>query len=209
MLENEQIAETLKTLNKRAIFEISRGNYIDAIEAFEQSKSLEETLGLDLQVAESLVNIANANYLMQHHDTAFENLESALKIFKEKRLTNGMYRVYQLWGAIHFQKKDYAEALEKYKDCIKLNLGVEKNAVSLYQVAVTHIKMDDHIQALDYLAKAMAGFERSGDKNRMIECLRQRASLFKMRGRNDLAGHDLIRCSNLQREIEETEGLSE
>jgi tetratricopeptide (TPR) repeat protein len=194
MTENEKIAETLKTLNKAAILEVSQKNYRKAIEIFEQSKLVEETLGLRLQAAETLVNIANTYYLMQDYDSALENLDVAVNIFKKEKQNSRLFNVYQLMGTIHFQKQDYEQASRIYDQCIKMNAGRENHAKSYFQAALTCMKMDETFRAQEYFRRALAEFERLGHHEGIVDCLRYRASLFKSMGRDDLAAQDLRKC---------------
>jgi len=106
---NKEIANTLKLMNIAAIANINTGEYNKAIEIFEQSKILEEKLGLTLQAAESLVNIGNTYYLLKDIDTAIKYIESALCIFQTHNNRRGMLNAYQIIGNIYFEKKRLRE----------------------------------------------------------------------------------------------------
>ncbi len=193
MIKNKKIAETLKVLNKAAITHLGKGNFSEAIEAFQQSKLLEEKLGLKIQEAESMVNISNAYYHMHEYDASLENLSLALNIFEKEKNRSGIFNVHQLMGSIYFQKEDYKKASHIYDACLRMNLNNEKTALSYFQCGVTYIKLKNFPRAQEYLSRALAEFERVDDNRGIVDCLRHRASLFQLTGRKDLASHDLRR----------------
>jgi len=194
MTENEKIAETLKMINKTAIFEYSRGNYQQAIEVFERGRLLEETVGLKKQVAQSFVNIGNVYYKTGDYNTALEKYNQALEIFKRERDSAGEYMVYQLIGQIYFCTGQYDQAARIFDTCLRKNMGNKENATAYFQAGVAFARLNNNIRAQEYITRALTEFERLGEKEAVVECLTERALLFKNAGRKDLAVQDLRRC---------------
>jgi tetratricopeptide (TPR) repeat protein len=194
MTENEKIAEMLKMINKTAIFEYSRGNYAKAIEVFEKGRMLEETVGLKKQAAESIVNIGNVYYTTGEYQIALEKYSQALEIFKRERDSTGVYMVYQLMGQIYFNTGKYGQAAQAFDTCIRMNLGNKERATAYFQAGITFARLNNTLRAQEYITRALTEFERLEEKDSIIECLTERALLFKNAGRKDLAVQDLRKC---------------
>jgi tetratricopeptide (TPR) repeat protein len=203
MIENEKIAEALKLMNKTAIMEIAAGNYQKALEIFKQSLILEKSLGLKLQSAESMVNIGNTYYLMKEYDKSMEVFTEVYEIFKKEQNVQGVYKIQQMFAGIHFMKKEFEKAAEIYEKSIRMNIGSKEKAEAYYLAAATYFKANNSYRAQDYLTKALAEFERNKDNNGMVNCLRQRALMFKSKGRKDLALSDLRRSAEIAKGNEE------
>lgn len=187
----EQIAETLKLMNKTAIEEVAKGNYENALEIFEQSQELEEKLGFRLQVAESMVNMANIYLLMQDSGKCVEVLKKAEELFIKEKNSEGIFKVQQVLGELHFRSMDYDKAAQTYEKCLKMNIGNKERGISYFQAAVSYIKLKDNYKAQDYLGRALVELERTGEKTATVDCLRYRALVFTKIGRRDLAINDL------------------
>jgi tetratricopeptide (TPR) repeat protein len=197
MIDKEKIAETLKLLNKAAIMETTRGNYEQALTIFGQSQELEQQLGLRLQVGESLVNKANVYFLMEKYDLCLEALKQAGEIFQKEKNPRGIFKSQQLAGEVHFRNKEYDKSAQVYEKCLRISSGGRERAISCFQAAVSYLKLKNNYKAQDYLGKSIAEFTRLDDKTGLIDCLRQRALLFKSMGRKDLALNDLRKCLDL------------
>jgi tetratricopeptide (TPR) repeat protein len=194
MTENEKIAQTLKMINRTAILEFSQGSYEQAIEVFERGRLLEEAMGLKKQVAESFVNIGNVYYRAGDYNAALEKYNQALEIFKRERESAGEYMVYQLIGQIYFSIGQYDQAARIFDACLRKNMGNKENATAYFQAGVTFARLNNNIRAQEYITRALTAFERLGEKEAVVECLTERALLFKSAGRKDLAVQDLRRC---------------
>ncbi len=132
MNENEKIAQTLKMINKTAVFEYARGNYAQAIEIFEKGRMLEEAVGLKKQAAESMVNIGNVYFMTGEYRTALEKYNKALEILKKERDNTGVYNIYQLMGQVYFNTGEYEQASRMFDTCIRMNVGSKENATAYF-----------------------------------------------------------------------------
>ena len=197
MPKSRQIAEMLKLINKEAIMNLSQGNFAEALQMFEQGKTLEEKLGLKKQVAESLLNIANIHYLTQHYDACLKNLKEAEKIFTGENNQEGIFKVLQLLIGLHFTKNEYLQSAQACERCLTLAISEKDKATSYFQGGVSYIKLNNHFRAQQYLNLAVKIFSEIKDQASLIDSLRQRALLFKNTARTHLALNDLRRALEL------------
>lgn len=103
-MEREKVAATLKMLNQMAIKEIREQNYHQALNFFKQSLYLEESLGLEVSMAQSFYNLASTYFLLEEYQEAKQKIKFALILFQKNDL-----------------KQDYEKALaleEKLLDLI-------------------------------------------------------------------------------------------
>ena len=84
MIEAEKIPDLLKKFNMKAILELRRGNFQQALHIFQKSLEFEEKLDLEEQAAQTLINIANTCYLLKKYEKAIIYLKKARAFFEKK-----------------------------------------------------------------------------------------------------------------------------
>ena len=196
MKETERIAGGLQQLNRCAVQAAGSGDYAGALVLFQQALAFEEQLGFEGHVAESLMNIATTYLLLGDHPAALEAVERARELFGAQRRTADLRSAALLRGTILLRSGQYADAARELEACLRQSPPEERAAIYA-QAAAALAKLDQQYRAQEYLGRALADYERMGDRVAATACLRQRAALFKAAGRKDLAVRDLQRCATL------------
>jgi tetratricopeptide (TPR) repeat protein len=88
----------------------------------------------------------------------------------------------------------YGQAAQAFDTCIRMNLGNKERATAYFQAGITFARLNNTLRAQEYITRALTEFERLEEKDSIIECLTERALLFKNAGRKDLAVQDLRKC---------------
>ncbi|MFW5790963.1 MAG: hypothetical protein ACOCWE_06915 [Bacillota bacterium] len=82
-MQNELVADTLQKLNRMALEQIREHNYHQALNFFQQSLYLEESLGLKAAMAQSFYNLASTYILLEEYQEAQKKIKFAKTLFKE------------------------------------------------------------------------------------------------------------------------------
>lgn len=196
MIDNQQLAETLKLLNKKAILEFNSGRFDEAIESFKQSNLLEQNLGLVKQHAQTLINIANIHYLKGSFNEALVSLEEAITEFNECNYKTGLYKGLELRAEIFVKQDKKAEALECLNQCLKIRVNDEKELNTFYRIAEIYFHLKDRNKAFDYINRAIKKYNNSKYNHIFIKCYLLRAELYAELN-NKQAIRELSYCLNL------------
>lgn len=197
MNETERIAMGLQQLNREAVKAAGEGRYLEALKLFMQALSFEEQLGFNGHVAETLINIATINLLLDDSPAALEAVDRAKVLFASARRTADLRQASVLRGTVLLRSVRHLEAAQEFESTLRLSPPPEERAAIYAQAAAAYAKLDQHYRAQEYLGRALADFERLSDNQGITACLSQRAGLFKASGRKDLAVRDLQRCATI------------
>jgi tetratricopeptide (TPR) repeat protein len=197
---NEQIARTLKLLNKASMAAVSMGQYEKAIDLLEQEMKLELDLGLSLQAAESRMNLANVFLIMGDSERAKANAAAALDVFAANRQGHHACNAVFVLGEIQLQEGACENALLAYRDCLRMGLDGKDESACHMKIALASLRMDDAAGFLEHIQRAIHGFERIPFPPGLRACLMERARFYEGTGKTHLARMDMARHDALYRD---------
>ena len=95
------------------------------------------------------------------YDISLKNLNLALNNCNTETQKKLISNIYNQFGQVHADKKDYEKAIEYYKICLEINLKefgeLHPETATLYNnIAVTYFYMEDNDAALEYYLKALS-----------------------------------------------------
>ena len=165
-LDSPNVDEELQAdvLNTIANFHFEKRNFSDALLC--HNKSLAITIGrvgeTHQDVAQSFNNIANANCMLGHLDTALQFYNKSLEIVQT--LYGGKHNTvaaYNNIGNLYKKKGNTDEALQFYNKCLAIQLGVKGNnhpeMADVYDnIGKVFSSQGDPHQALEYHNKSLA-----------------------------------------------------
>jgi CHAT domain-containing protein/Tfp pilus assembly protein PilF len=149
------------------VISLSRGEFQQALEFFEQHLALEVVKRDRAWTARTLNNIGVVHREQGNYARAlgyFERSLAASEAVGDKRLIGlGLNNI----GTIHGSQGNQAQALEYFQRALKLAQGSDDKptiANALNNLGLTHYKQRDYPQALDYYQQSLALREKLNDK---------------------------------------------
>ena len=112
---------------------ISQKDFKQAMVFYKKVKSLNEEIGNPIYMAESMSNMASAYADMGELDRAMYNVNSAIRIFEKKHITDWLAYAYEIKGKTYLKQKKYTWAMFWYKqsELLHLDLNDERSEISL------------------------------------------------------------------------------
>lgn len=136
----------------------------------EQKKLFEQINGEDIEHSIFLPKFTLLKFLyaiINNVPDEIEALLSCLSYFKTVFSMEELRLYYDYLGFYHMDKKDYALAIQYYKQALDLPTLQHKELV-YYHRGILYYKMNDPMIALYYFQEAYQGFEKSWNVNRLL-----------------------------------------
>ncbi|MBN3034380.1 MAG: tetratricopeptide repeat protein [Bacteroidales bacterium] len=177
-----------------SLSEISSFNNIGSI--YYSIGSLDEALAnfrTALDYAEHLKNkafihILLSNIGMIHMDkgdleTAREHFIRSIAAIRDSDNPEGLANVYNNLGRIHYLRKDFDRAVYYYEEALRQNrqIGLE-SALILNNIAQVYIEKGEYSAAGDFLSRALADAQKTGDINDLKNIRKNFSVLFERQG---------------------------
>jgi serine phosphatase RsbU (regulator of sigma subunit) len=145
-----------------------RGNFIKAIEFYQQSLKIREQLNDIKGVSSSLANIGSIYISIGEFEKALSYQLKSLDIFERTKNQAGMASALNNLGVIYKNLKDYKKALEYNERGLALYTALsDKQGVAACHdnIGGIYANMGDHRKALEYLEQGCKYFQELGDKS--------------------------------------------
>jgi len=200
MRDTEKIAVLLKELNKKAILNLRKRNFKEALLIFEKCFLFEEKLGFKEQSLKTLINIANTYYLEKEYKKTILYLEKALNYLNDINNKELEYKIFDLMGNTYFIMEDLKKASDCFLSILNPGISESKQAALSFKLTIILLKQKKYRQAEVKINKALFIFEKLKKKKEMINSFRQRAVIYKKTARRNLAINDLKKALTLAAE---------
>lgn len=136
----------------------SRGEFIKALQSFQQAKDIYQNINDSEGEAMSLGNMGNCYRFLGDYEKAFECQEQRLEI--AHRINNQLMigRALGDIGTLHEAQGDHKKALEQYKQHLKIaqeNSSLQDEANALGNIGNAHYFLSEFEQALDFQEQSL------------------------------------------------------
>ena len=198
MNENERIAAGLQQLNRSAVAAVGSGALDEGLELFRKALAIEDHLGFTSHAAETLLNIATTCLMLEDLPEALAAVDGALELFQRQRRPDDQRRALSLRAEVLHRSGHNREAAQSLENALRLSPISGERANLYFQAAVVYRHQEQHFRAQEYLGRALAEFDQTGNKRGASSCLQERATLFEAIDRHDLAARDRQRWERMQ-----------
>ncbi|HEY7159800.1 MAG TPA: CHAT domain-containing protein, partial [Acidobacteriota bacterium] len=107
-------------LNNLGIMEWTRGNYVAALNLFQQSLDFYKTLGNIPGIARGFLNLSTVYGIQGNYDEAQHYIFQAIELLKNQEESTHMAQALQRMGDLYAGKGDKERALENYEKSVKM-----------------------------------------------------------------------------------------
>lgn len=162
--EKVDVLNQLGNLNCRKAPELAQ-YYCD------QALALAETLAYDKGQVQALQTKAYAAYMKNDQDVALEHLKAALDLARMSYNHDGILYSLRFISSICQSKEDYACAVDKLKESIKLGKSLKNDAeVARDYVRLGHVykSLSDYAEALSYYRRSLDIMLKAGEQDKTI-----------------------------------------
>jgi serine phosphatase RsbU (regulator of sigma subunit) len=157
-------AKALNTIG--ASYQI-KGNYLKAIEFYQQSLKVSESIGEMKRVASSLANIGSLYINIGEFEKALDYQNKSLVLFRKLDMKAGMASALNNIGIIYNNISNYEKALEYNEKGLKLyeELGDKQGiAAATGNIGNIYMSLQNYDKALEYQQKSLSITQEIGDK---------------------------------------------
>lgn len=157
-------AKALNTIG--ASYQI-KGNFLKAIEFYQQSLKVSESIGELKRVASSLANIGSLYINMGEFTKALDYQNRSLELFRKLKMKEGEASALNNIGIIYNNISDYQKALEYNQQGLTLyeELGDKQGiAAATGNIGNIYLSLNNYEKALEYQQKSLAITKEIGDK---------------------------------------------
>jgi len=157
-------AKALNTIG--ASYQI-KGNYLKAIEFYQQSLKVSESIGEMKRVASSLANIGSLYINIGEFEKALDYQNKSLVLFRKLDMKGGMASALNNIGIIYNNIANYEKALEYNEQGLKLyeELGDKQGiAAATGNIGNIYMSLKNYEKALEYQQKSLLITQEIGDK---------------------------------------------
>ena len=194
-MNEEEIAKTLKGMNKEAVLFLSAGDYEKAYKKFEEY--LEKMMEFKFydHAAKARVNMANTLYIMGRYQESLDCLKSSLKYFEEKKAFDLLNENRIVEGNLYLKLNETEKLIELSRKMIKSTHDDRIMSIA-YMFGIYADKKKGNV-SIDLINRAMSYAERSNDKNVLKQALNLRADYYEKMNRPLYATLDRDRIKKL------------
>lgn len=159
-------AELADVFNLMGSLMLRSGKMAEAIEYYEQSRTIREELDYIHSAAATIENLSRAQRRLNRFDDALASLKTAIALREQLNDYRNLAATYNEIGNLYAEQKRYADALMNYLTSLKIRkehqFG-EDIARSLTNIGITYGKIGSPSNALNYLEQAIEIIEDQGD----------------------------------------------
>ncbi|MFX1374281.1 MAG: tetratricopeptide repeat protein [Promethearchaeota archaeon] len=179
--ENENIHKEL-ILNNIGWIYYKMGNYVEAIEHFEEAVIIARELGYKDRELVYLSNLGEIYEMIRDYPTALQKYEESMKIAED--IGNLMEKLRIMNSVIEIQEElqNYSEALFFSEEAIRISekLGdLKKQATIFNNIASIYFKQENLNMALDFFQQSEKIFRRLNDIENLTICLNNIGTIFQ------------------------------
>ncbi|MCL6257638.1 tetratricopeptide repeat protein [Aquiflexum sp. TKW24L] len=195
--------------NRGAVINI-QGNYMQALEVFEEAFQLTEKNSYPKGAAEVFQNKGMVYFNLGKYPEALDNFYAALKIREEIADSKGIASSTNGIGTIYYMQGKYSEALEFYllaltiAEKFNFKTGIEAFAANIGEVM---IQLNRNEEALEYLLKSEEVTALTGNKETMSFIQLLLGTAYLQQGNYEESIKSFKLCNQLAEEIKSQEYL--
>lgn len=201
----------LKACTSKGISYAYLGNFPEALDNFERSKTLSEEIGDRGQLLGATVNVGNIYYNQGDYYSALANYEQSLGLAEELRDTNTLIAVNNNLGSIHSKQGDLEKAMLYHRRSKALAEMVQSPpdlARAYYNIGIVLSKKGRNPEALKHLQQSMHLRDSIGDAYNVARVLGEIGVLYYETGDLDRAHDYFSRYASMARELEDQDALA-
>lgn len=183
-----------------------KGNYLKAIDFYQQSLKIREKLRDNRGVSSSLANIGSIYINIGEFEKALYYQLKSLKIFQQIDNKEGMASSLNNIGVIYKNLSDYPKALEYNQRSLKLyeEIGDKQGIAASYDnIGNIYSSMEDLTKALEFQLKSFDIDQEIGDKSGVSTILSVIAKTYLKQKKYPLALENAIKGKKLAVEIQD------
>lgn len=194
-MTNEEIAKSLKDMNKDAVLFLSSGDYEKAYKKFEEY--LEKMMEYKFydHAAKARVNMANTLYIMGRYKESLECLKSSLKYFEETKAVDLLNENRIVEGNLYLKLDETEKLIELSSKMIQSTRSDRIKSIA-YMFGIYADEKKGKV-SIDSINRAMSYAERSNDKSVLKQALNIRADYYEKINRPLYATLDRDRIKQL------------
>ncbi len=178
--------ETSRLLGVRAWCLLFTGRYEEAMECFEQGKSIAEEIGDDKEIAQAFHNLGSMYLSLGDYDKAFNNFDKALDIWRKIEDNKGFSDSLNNLAGLNSFIGNLNKALEQYYEC--LNLYKEMGHMPNESMVLNNIGVILH---------------KKGALKKAVESLQEALKLSKKISRRSTICNTLISLGHVYKDMDE------
>ncbi len=201
----------LKACTSRGISYAYLGNFPEALDNFERSKTLSEEIGDRGQLLGATVNVGNIYFNQGDYYSALANYEQSLGLAEELRDTNTLIAVNNNLGSIHSKQGDLEKAMLYHQHSKALSEILQSPAAlarAYYNIGIVLSKKGRNPKALKHLQQSMRLRDSIGDTYDVARVLGEIGVLYYEIGDLDRAHDYFSRYASMARELEDQDALA-
>ncbi len=185
-----------------------RGNFTKALELYNKSLDIANSIeSLDL-IASALINIAVVNQNMGKHDVSLNYNLQALEMYREMENNNGIANALNNIGNVYLYMEQYEKALNYYLQAIekKKTLKAATDIASTYHnIALVYQALAEYDAAVQYYDLALEDMRANNDRYSMAICYANLSSLYYLTENYNKALFYITESLHLHEKMQNTE----
>ena len=162
-----------------------RGDYLRSLDYFTQNLAIEEQIGDQKEIANSLNNIGVTSLQLGDYPEALNYYAQSLAIYKELDDQIGIARSSSNVGVIYADQGNYPRALDHFTQSLAINeeLGNQRGiAKALVNIGTVYGDQEDYPKALDYFTQSVPIRKQLGDQIGLTTSLSNIGSIYSDQG---------------------------
>jgi len=187
------------------------GNYIEAIQFYEDALSIRERSDDKKNIASGLNNIANVHNKLGDYKKAILYYEKSLTIKELIDDQKGIASSLKNIATIFYYQANYAPALEANLKALRISENLADSmgiAFVFNNMALIYEKQEKLEESLSYFHKSLAIKEKLGDKRGIANTLHNIAKIYEYKGNYDMAIDNISKSLAISEELNEIDGIS-
>ena len=189
--ENKSELLKAKSLHNIGFSYYGMSDHGNAVKFYFKSLKISETIRDTIGI---ILNYNNLSYIYQYQKNNQKALEYALKAmqyFNEKKgdewhLSGSCVAL----GLAQYAMKEYNEALKSFKKALEIRRKVKNNRPIAYAynlIGISYYGLNEFSTSMIYQDSALKIFQKSGEKNGQMECVKELGKLYFKLGENKRA----------------------
>lgn len=188
-----------------------KGNFTQALEHYEKSLQLRESIGDFKGIANSLNSMGLSNRNLGEYSKALELYQKSLtfqeKTGNKKSLANTLNNI----GLLLSDQGDYRASLEYYEKSLKIQREIGNKsgeALTLNNIGFVHKNLGDNLKAMECYQKSLKIREAGGDKKGLALNLNNLGELQYISGNIELALEHYTKSMLIREELGDKSGIA-
>ncbi|MCF7801652.1 MAG: tetratricopeptide repeat-containing sensor histidine kinase [Candidatus Marinimicrobia bacterium] len=210
--EYDDAATKAQTLHRLGMVYYLRSDYLDAIDYFQRSAVIRDSIGDLRGYGNSLASIANINNFWGNYYEATDQYYKVLDLRKEINDQRGIATTLINLGSVYKVQGNFDVALDMYLQAITMSdtIGfLEGKAWTYYNMAVLYKIMEEYDRALEYNRQALAIYETLTENLKGVAlCLNEFGTIYNAKGESEKSLDYHQRALAIYRNLQDSYGIA-